>query len=173
MLTVALVLAVISGNLLVYLAADSLNAESNNSSVANNSVLLLGQGIATPINQNAVKLVPGSCGSKLVLVTSQSSIPRFEGSPALLVYSCSNSGQVSALHTTGRIGYGRVTPSFIAPAGWSLGLVHVGLRSSCSSGSTITFTSGTPINLPAGQNYDYCLSTNDASSFSSFSILWS
>lgn len=135
-------------------------------------VLLLGQKVtpATIADPNGVQLKTGSCGLHLVLVTSQSTIPKYEGSSAVLVYGCSAGGS-PALITTGKSGSVKVIPYFIAPDGWTLSIAQSESKSSCS-GPLTTLVSGSVLNLPAGHDYDYCLTTSVATSFLSFGILW-
>jgi hypothetical protein len=111
----------------------------------------------------------------LTLDSRQSTIPKFSGLPAVLVYACGKAGEPAFSTVKSSNGNAPlVTPTFTGPSGWTL---SVGIKQSsgeCSLGDgLVSLRSGIPVVLVSGTNYVYCMSSTDASSFPKFSISWS
>ena len=117
-----------------------------------------------------ITLTAGSCGSSLLL-NSGSVVPTYAGSTAYLDYDCGGGFGQEAFSSTGTTStVATATPTFTLPSGWTLSVINYG--SGCNVGYTV-LTSGTPISLTGGTQYQYCLTSNSASTFTSFSITWS
>ena len=131
--------------------------------------------LGSSTSPSASSKVRSLCGS-LTLDRWQSTVPHFAGSPANLAYGCGWGGLLPAFVTGWQRGGSSVTvtPTFVLPSGWTLSLGRFSFFHECSPGGGLTpLESGTPVTLAPLAGYVYCLSTADASSFSSFSITWS
>lgn len=108
----------------------------------------------------------------LTLIIDSSNVPKFAGLSATLVYGCSKNG-LPAFSTGPFRSTQAFTPRFTLPSGWSLSIGFARHHGDCSSSDGIvSLSSGTSITLPAKTSYIYCLTTNSASNFSSFTISW-
>lgn len=118
-----------------------------------------------------VTLTAGGCGSSLVLDNAFSVIPSYAGNAAYLDFDCGATGGEAFSSTGTTSTMATATPTFTLPSGWSLSVAGYG--ASCSSPGTTPLASGTPVSLTGGTNYEYCLNSSSASTFTSFSITWS
>lgn len=125
-------------------------------------------------------LVQGSTcsGGSLVLDTTASTIPAFSGEYSQLVYGCDSAGDAAFVAQGGGGTSLTVTPTFTAPLAygypWTVAIDTTTDPSGlCKGTSTTAITSTSPITLPGGNSYVYCLTANPAASFTSFSITWS
>ena len=114
-------------------------------------------------------LTAGSCGGSLVLDPSLSTYT-VAGSIATLLYACDTSESPAFSSTGSTSDLISVTPTFTVPSGWILDVDNVG--DNCHA-PIASLTTATPVTLPGGTNYIYCLSSSSASNFTSFSITWS
>jgi len=121
-------------------------------------------------------LTVGSCGDALELHTLWSTIPTYEGQAATLVFDCGVVvTTVQPAFTTGGT-VGEVTPNFILPSGWTLSvdtLVDVDSYNACQGEQVVPLTSGQAVTLLSDESYFYCLTSNGATTFSSFGVSWS
>lgn len=112
--------------------------------------------------------------TRVSLDTGQSKVPSFSGSPAALVFDCKNGNP--AFFTTGsRADLTRaIVPTFDLPSGWALSVGLARSHGDCSTkDKMIPLSDGGPVRLRTDSGYIYCLTTNNASTFSSFAITWS
>ena len=133
-----------------------------------------GQTFTTP------SLVTGAnCNSNgnLVLDTSGQTInPTFSNNPSALVYGCDTSGATAFTVQGTSSTTVLVTPTFSVPSGWSLWAVinpSNCLTDNTANSNAIPLTSGSPSSFQGGSSWIYCLETSSASTFASFSIIWS
>jgi len=178
--TFILVILVLIGASLVafFVTANTGLFNSQSSSFATSNIALESiKGDSIVANNNRNRPPPAaltSLCSNLALDSKQSKLPSFAGRPATLVYACNKNGyQAFFTSFSRRAGTQAVTPLFALPPGWTLSVGVARPSGECSSkDGLVKLTTGTPVTLPAGTNYIYCLTTSSASNFASFTISW-
>jgi len=115
---------------------------------------------------------PKCSGGNLVLDPSAGFVPTYASGLALLVYGCDSSGD-AAFYQQGTGSFAAV-PTFTLPTGWIVLSIDTTTDPSglCEGTTVEPLTSGTGVTVIGGSSYVYCLSTNPATSFSTFSISW-
>ena len=113
-------------------------------------------------------LTAGSCGNNLLLDQNYSTIPKYSGLSANLVFDCTvnATSPTRPAFTTGSSA-STVTPTFTEPTGWNLAIDN---NPNCVI--PIFLASATPMKLLSSSSYYYCL-IGSSGNFSSFSITWS